>query len=65
MRNCHARVKKAAANARLTFAFFNNHWQGYAPRNAIDMMRALQLPLRELPIQAKILNDDITGKPRF
>jgi len=42
------RVKKAAENTQLTFAFFNNHWQGYAPRNAVDMMRALQLPFTEL-----------------
>lgn len=41
---------KAAAGAALTFAQFNNHWQGYAPRNAVDLKRALQLPLRELPL---------------
>ncbi len=41
------RVKKASEQARLVFAFFNNHWQGYAPRNAVDLKRALQLPLRE------------------
>jgi uncharacterized protein YecE (DUF72 family) len=43
------RVKKAAGKTRLTFAFFNNHWQAYAPRNAVDMMRVLQLPFEELP----------------
>ncbi len=42
------RVSKAAENTKLTFAFFNNHWQGYAPRNAIDMMKSLQLPFTEL-----------------
>lgn len=37
-------VSEAGKCMKLTFAFFNNHWQGYAPRNAIDMMRALELP---------------------
>jgi uncharacterized protein YecE (DUF72 family) len=37
------RVKLAVEKTRLLFAFFNNHWQGYAPRNAIDMKSALQL----------------------
>jgi len=32
------------------FALFNNHWQGYAPRNAVDLLKALQLPFRELPM---------------
>ncbi|MFC2045182.1 DUF72 domain-containing protein [Chloroflexota bacterium] len=44
------RIKNSGQKAKLMFAFFNNHWQGYAPRNAIDMMRALQLPLKELHI---------------
>ena len=48
------RVKAATEQAKLTFAFFNNHWQGYAPRNAIDMMRTLGLPVRELPIQVML-----------
>lgn len=43
-----ARAKKAAENTRLTFAFFNNHWQGYAPRNAVDLRKALQLPFKDL-----------------
>lgn len=41
-------VSQAAENTKPTFAFFNNHWQGYAPRNAIDMMKSLQLPFTEL-----------------
>ena len=48
------RVKAATEQAKLTFAFFNDHWQGYAPRNAIDMMRTLGLPVRELPIQVML-----------
>ncbi len=45
------RVKPAAEQTRLLFAFFNNHWQGYAPRNAVDLMKALQLPFQEIPVQ--------------
>ncbi|MFC1913451.1 DUF72 domain-containing protein [Chloroflexota bacterium] len=45
------RVKSAAEQTNLLFALFNNHWQGYAPRNALDMMRSLQLPLKEPAIQ--------------
>jgi uncharacterized protein YecE (DUF72 family) len=41
------KVRLAAGKVELLFAFFNNHWQGYAPRNAIDMKSALQLPLSE------------------
>jgi len=43
------RVKEAAEQTQLLFALFNNHWQGYAPRNAVDMKRSLQLPLEEIP----------------
>jgi uncharacterized protein YecE (DUF72 family) len=42
------RVKKAASKTTLLFAFFNNHWQGWAPRNAVDLKKALQLPFREI-----------------
>lgn len=38
------KVKIAAKMARLTFAFFNNHWQGYAPKNAGDLQKALGFP---------------------
>jgi uncharacterized protein YecE (DUF72 family) len=48
-------VHKAAEQTKTTFAFFNNHWQGYAPRNAIDMMKTLHLPSRELPIQVPLV----------
>jgi len=53
------RVRVAGAGAGLTFAFFNNHWQGYAPRNAIDLKKTLQLPFQELPIQVKLPEEDI------
>jgi uncharacterized protein YecE (DUF72 family) len=39
------RVKRAAEKTRLLFAYFNNHWQAYAPKNAGDLKKALQLPL--------------------
>ena len=45
------KVQTAAPKCKLTFALFNNHWRGYAPRNAVDMKKALQLPFVELPIQ--------------
>jgi uncharacterized protein YecE (DUF72 family) len=45
------RVSIAAEKCKLTFVLFNNHWQGYAPRNAVDMKKALQLPFTELPAQ--------------
>jgi len=45
------KVRGTAGEAVLLFAFFNNHWQGYAPRNAVDMKKNLQLPFTELPAQ--------------
>lgn len=42
------RVKSAARETRLLFAQFNNHWQGYAPRNAVDMKKTLQLPFKDI-----------------
>lgn len=49
-----AKVKAASAQTRLTYAFFNNHWQGYAPRNAVAMKKALRLPFREIPVQSSL-----------
>ena len=45
------RVKMAAGQTNLLFAQFNNHWQGYAPRNTNDLKKSLQLPLVELPVR--------------
>ena len=45
------KVKVTSEHTNLLFAFFNNHWQGYAPRNAVDMKGSLGLPMKELPIQ--------------
>jgi len=44
------RVKSAAQETRLLFALFNNHWRGYAPRNAVDMMNSLKLPSKDILI---------------
>jgi len=52
------RVRSAAERTRLLFAFFNNHWQGYAPRNAVDMMKALQLPFRDIPVQIPLKEEE-------
>jgi len=43
------RIRSAAEQTKLLFAFFNNHWRAYAPRNAVDMIRQLGLPFKELP----------------
>ena len=51
------KVKTVSSQVKYAFALFNNHWQGYAPRNAVDMMKALQLPFKELPMQVP-LDDD-------
>jgi uncharacterized protein YecE (DUF72 family) len=55
------RVKSAAGQTKLLFAMFNNHWRGYAPRNATDMMKSLQIAFKELPIQA-VLEDESVSK---
>jgi len=49
------RVKSAADKTKLLFAHFNNHWQGYAPRNANDLKKSLQLPFNE-PFMQSINN---------
>jgi uncharacterized protein YecE (DUF72 family) len=48
------RVREAAGKTELLFAFFNNHWQAYAPRNAVDIKKTLQLPFQELPVQVPL-----------
>lgn len=48
------RVKSATGQTKLLFAQSNNHWQGYAPHNANDLKKSLQLPLIELHVQGAI-----------
>ncbi len=54
------KVKSTAEQTKTLFAFFNNHWQGYAPRNAIDMMKALQLPFQEPPAQMSLRDTELS-----
>ncbi len=48
------KVRGVANQTKLTFAFFNNHWQGYAPRNAVGMMRLFELRVKDIPVQAPL-----------
>jgi len=52
------RVKLAAGQTKLLFALFNNHWRGYAPRNAVDIMKALQLPFKEIPVKVPLVDEE-------
>jgi uncharacterized protein YecE (DUF72 family) len=44
------RVRATAAQVGLLFAFFNNHWKAWAPRNANDLKQTLRLPYQQLPL---------------
>ena len=44
------KVKTASQQTSLTFAFFNNHWKAYAPTNAGDMIKALQMPFNDFHV---------------
>ena len=50
IRELAEKVKAASEKTALTFVYFNNHWKAYAPRNAGDMLRALQIPFTDFPI---------------
>ena len=49
IRELAARVEQVASKAPLVFAYFNNHYKAFAPRNAADLVRALQLPFTGFP----------------
>ncbi len=51
------RVRAASEKTKRLFAFFNNHWQAYAPRNANDLKKALQLPFQEIPVKLETLEE--------
>jgi uncharacterized protein YecE (DUF72 family) len=53
------KVISISEKTNLTFVYFNNHWQGYAPRNAIDLMKALQLPFKDIPLRTDTGNKHI------
>ena len=50
------KIKKATEKSKLLFAFFNNHWQGYAPQNAVSMMKDLQIA-SDIPIQIMMIDE--------
>jgi len=52
------RMMPTLEQSRMTFAFFNNHWRGYAPRNAVDMKKELKLPVEELPAPEKLPDEE-------
>ncbi|HJX13699.1 MAG TPA: DUF72 domain-containing protein [Dehalococcoidales bacterium] len=51
------RVRAAGEKVKMLFAFFNNHWQAYAPRNANDLKKSLQLSFRDLPVPFDVAED--------
>ncbi len=51
------RVKITGEKVKMLFAFLNNHWQAYAPRNANDLKKDLQLPFREIPVNLEFSMD--------
>jgi len=49
IRELAAAVRGVADRVDRAFLMFNNHWQGWAPRNAVDLQRELGLEFTELP----------------
>jgi uncharacterized protein YecE (DUF72 family) len=43
------KIRDLSKKTRMVFAFFNNHWKAYAPRNAVDMINSLGLLAKKLP----------------
>ena len=58
------KVKKASEQTNLLFALLNNHWRGYAPHNAVDIKKALQIPFKELPVQIPPEDDELNKTKR-
>jgi uncharacterized protein YecE (DUF72 family) len=56
------KVRKAAAQTKQLFAFFNNHWKAYAPRNANDLKKALQLSFTDLPVPLELTLEKKNGQ---
>jgi uncharacterized protein YecE (DUF72 family) len=52
------RVKAASEKVHMLFAFFNNHWQAYAPRNANDLKKALRQPFQQIPVNLEIMQHE-------
>ena len=53
------KVRPAAEQTKLSFVFFNNHWQAYAPRNAIDMMKTLELPIKDFDMRVPTKDEEL------
>jgi uncharacterized protein YecE (DUF72 family) len=53
------RIKEARGKTKLLFAFFNNHWQAYAPRNANDLKKALDMPVEQIPMPLEFMVDTV------
>ncbi|MCK4274169.1 MAG: DUF72 domain-containing protein [Dehalococcoidales bacterium] len=51
------RVRTAGEKVKMLFAFLNNHWQAYAPRNANDLKKTLQLPFQGIPMNLEFSED--------
>jgi uncharacterized protein YecE (DUF72 family) len=51
------KVAAAGEKVKMLFAFFNNHWQAYAPRNAGDLKKALRLPFQEISMNLETAQD--------
>ncbi|MDD5402866.1 MAG: DUF72 domain-containing protein [Dehalococcoidales bacterium] len=49
IRQLAEQVKQAGEKVKCAFIYFNNHWQAYAPRNALGMMKALGIPVKAAP----------------
>ncbi len=56
------KVQAARSKTKLLFAFFNNHWQAYAPRNANDLKAALDIPVVQLPMPLEFGQSGQAGK---
>ncbi len=52
------KMRPAIEQTSLAFAFFNNHWRGYAPRNAVDMKKELKLPVQEFHVPEKLPGEE-------
>ena len=52
------KTRPALKQTGLAFAFFNNHWRGYAPRNAVALKKELKLPVQELPVAEKLPDEE-------
>jgi uncharacterized protein YecE (DUF72 family) len=52
------RVTAAGERVGILFAYFNNHWQAYAPRNANDLKKSLQLPFQGIQMHFDSSEDE-------